>query len=68
MQDKSLYNMSNASVDSVISTNKVLRNTYMLLGLTLLFKENDMTRFEQIQISYAQLGDAIARRRHGDEP
>ena len=37
MQDKSLYNMSNASVDSVISTNKVLRNTYMLLGLTLLF-------------------------------
>jgi modulator of FtsH protease len=37
MQDKSLYDMSNAGVDSVISTNKVLRNTYMLLGLTLLF-------------------------------
>ncbi|MEM6580107.1 MAG: BAX inhibitor (BI)-1/YccA family protein, partial [Pseudomonadota bacterium] len=37
MQDKSVYNMNNAAVESAISTNKVLKNTYMLLGLTLLF-------------------------------
>jgi modulator of FtsH protease len=27
----------NTAVDAVVSTNKVLRNTYMLLGMTLLF-------------------------------
>lgn len=37
MQDNSLYNMNTAGVESVISTNKVLKNTYMLLGMTLLF-------------------------------
>ncbi|MEM8562755.1 MAG: Bax inhibitor-1/YccA family protein [Pseudomonadota bacterium] len=37
MQDKSVYNMNNAAIESAISTNKVLKNTYMLLGLTLLF-------------------------------
>ena len=37
MQDKSLYNMNTVGVESVLSTNKVLKNTYMLLGMTLLF-------------------------------
>jgi modulator of FtsH protease len=37
MQDKSLYNMNSVGVESVISTNKVLKNTYMLLGMTLMF-------------------------------
>jgi modulator of FtsH protease len=37
MQDKSLYDMKAMGMESVLSTNKVLKNTYMLLGLTLLF-------------------------------
>ena len=37
MQDKSLYNANTAGMDSVLATNKVLKNTYMLLGLTLAF-------------------------------
>jgi len=37
MQEKSLYNMNSAGIESAISTNKVLKNTYMLLGMTLLF-------------------------------
>lgn len=37
MQEKPLYNMNTAGVDSVLSTNKVLKNTYMLLSMTLLF-------------------------------
>ena len=37
MQDKSLYNANAAGMDSVLATNKVLKNTYMLLGLTLAF-------------------------------
>jgi len=37
MQDKSLYNLNTATLDSALSTNKVLKNTYMLLGMTLLF-------------------------------
>lgn len=37
MQDKSLYNMNTAGMENVLSTNKVLKNTYMLLGMTLLF-------------------------------
>ena len=37
MQDKSLYNMNSIGIESVLSTNKVLKNTYMLLGMTLLF-------------------------------
>jgi modulator of FtsH protease len=37
MQEKSLYNLNTAGMESVVSTNKVLKNTYMLLGLTLLF-------------------------------
>mgnify|MGYP001822928807 FL=1 len=37
MQDKSLYNMNSVGVESVISTNKVLKNTYILLGMTLMF-------------------------------
>jgi modulator of FtsH protease len=37
VRDKSLYNLNTAGIESAISTNKVLKNTYMLLGLTLLF-------------------------------
>lgn len=37
MQDKSLYNMNTAGLESAVSSNKVLKNTYMLLGITLLF-------------------------------
>ena len=37
MQEKPLYNMNTAGMDSVLSTNKVLKNTYMLLSMTLLF-------------------------------
>lgn len=36
MQDKSLYDVGSTGIESVLSTNKVLKNTYMLLGLTLL--------------------------------
>ncbi len=37
MQEKSMYNLQAAGMESVLSTNKVLKNTYMLLGMTLLF-------------------------------
>ena len=37
MQDKSLYNANSLGLESALSTNKVLKNTYMLLGITLLF-------------------------------
>ena len=37
MQDKSLYNINTVGLESAISSNKVLKNTYMLLGMTLLF-------------------------------
>ena len=37
MQDKSLHTMTAAGMESVLSTNKVLKNTYMLLGMTLVF-------------------------------
>jgi modulator of FtsH protease len=37
MQDKSLYNMNTVGLESAISTNKVLKNTYMLLAATLGF-------------------------------
>jgi modulator of FtsH protease len=37
MQDKSLYEMNSIGMETAISTNKVLKNTYMLLGMTLLF-------------------------------
>lgn len=37
MQEKSLYQTHAASMDSVLSTNKVLKNTYMLLSMTLVF-------------------------------
>lgn len=38
MQDKSLYTQdTTATLGSVISTNKVLKNTYMLLSMTLMF-------------------------------
>ena len=37
MQDKSLYSNGSMGIESAISTNKVLKNTYMLLGMTLLF-------------------------------
>jgi modulator of FtsH protease len=32
-----MYNVQSAGMESVLSTNKVLKNTYMLLGMTLLF-------------------------------
>ncbi|MFK8048855.1 MAG: Bax inhibitor-1/YccA family protein [Halioglobus sp.] len=35
--DNSLQNASAPNMEAVLSTNKVLRNTYMLLGMTLLF-------------------------------
>ena len=35
MDNRSMY--TSASSQSVLETNKVLRNTYMLLGMTLLF-------------------------------
>ena len=37
MQDKSMYDIRTAGMENVLSTNKVLKNTYMLLGMTLLF-------------------------------
>lgn len=37
MQDKSVYTADVMGLDSALSTNKVLRNTYMLLGMTLVF-------------------------------
>jgi modulator of FtsH protease len=37
MQERSLYNVHTAGLESVIGTNKVLKNTYLLLGMTLLF-------------------------------
>lgn len=37
MQDKSLYDMNTAGMDGVLANNKVLRNTYMLLAMTLAF-------------------------------
>ena len=37
MQDKSLHTMTSAGMESVLSTNKVLKNTYMLLSMTLVF-------------------------------
>jgi modulator of FtsH protease len=37
MQNKPMYNVNTAGMESVVSTNKVLKNTYMLLGLTLAF-------------------------------
>ncbi len=37
MEQKSLYSAQTGGVESVISTNRVLKNTYMLLSMTLLF-------------------------------
>jgi modulator of FtsH protease len=37
MQDNSLSNINTPSMDSVLSTNRVLKNTYILLGMTLVF-------------------------------
>lgn len=37
MENRSVYNVAGSGVDSLVSTNKVLKNTYMLLGMTLLF-------------------------------
>ncbi len=37
MQDKSLYSANVTGLESALATNKVLRNTYMLLSMTLLF-------------------------------
>jgi len=37
MQEKSLSSTYDAGMESVLSTNKVLKNTYMLLSMTLLF-------------------------------
>jgi modulator of FtsH protease len=37
MQDKSVYSGDSLGIESALSTNKVLKNTYMLLGMTLLF-------------------------------
>ena len=37
MENRSLYNVASGGMEQVASTNKVLRNTYMLLGMTLLF-------------------------------
>ncbi|WP_206046865.1 Bax inhibitor-1/YccA family protein [Mangrovimicrobium sediminis] len=37
MQERSLYNMHTQSMDNVLASNKVLKNTYLLLGMTLAF-------------------------------
>lgn len=37
MQQSPIFNTSNTTQESAISTNKVLRNTYMLLSMTLVF-------------------------------
>lgn len=37
MQDRTMLNAHSTSVENVLSTNKVLKNTYMLLSMTLLF-------------------------------
>ena len=37
MQEKSLSNMNTVGLESALGANKVLKNTYMLLGMTLLF-------------------------------
>jgi modulator of FtsH protease len=37
MEQKSLYTANAGVVESALATNKVLRNTYMLLGMTLVF-------------------------------
>lgn len=37
MQDNSLSNINSAGMESVLSTNRVLKNTYILLGMTLVF-------------------------------
>jgi len=37
MQDKPLFNTQNASVGTAVEVNKVLRNTYLLLSLTMVF-------------------------------
>ncbi len=37
MQEKSLYSAQSMGMDSVLSTNRVLKNTYMLLSMTLVF-------------------------------
>ena len=37
MQDKSLYSQNVGGIDTAISSNRVLKNTYMLLSITLLF-------------------------------
>ncbi|MFK7976362.1 MAG: Bax inhibitor-1/YccA family protein [Halioglobus sp.] len=37
MQDKSLYTPDSFAVESALATNKVLKNTYLLLGMTLVF-------------------------------
>lgn len=37
MQDNNMFGSPPVGVESALATNKVLRNTYMLLGLTLLF-------------------------------
>ncbi len=37
MQEKSLYDINTAGMESVVSTHKVLKNTYLLLGMTLAF-------------------------------
>ncbi len=37
MQDNNMFGSPSVGMESALATNKVLRNTYMLLGLTLLF-------------------------------
>lgn len=37
MQERHVYDVNTAGVESVLSTNKVLKNTYLLLGMTLAF-------------------------------
>jgi modulator of FtsH protease len=37
MQDNQVFNSQSAGLDSILATNKVLKNTYLLLGMTLLF-------------------------------
>ena len=37
MENKGVYSVGSPAMESVLSTNKVLKNTYMLLSMTLIF-------------------------------
>ena len=52
MQDKGLYNADSLGIESALSTNKVLKNTYMLLGMTLLFSAGMAALAMALEVPY----------------